>query len=84
MDSKKRFPLIVRRPALKELVGISPTTASRLEADPSSGFPRRKAWGTNISGWDGNELQRWVTERGQVIRDKRPVAGKKLKEAQHD
>jgi predicted DNA-binding transcriptional regulator AlpA len=78
MDNK-RFPLIVRRQQIKDLVGISPTTASRLESDPSSGFPRRKAWGPKICGWSGEELQRWVNERGQVIRCKNPVAGKQVK-----
>jgi len=83
MDTK-RFPLIVRRPQIKELVGISPTTASRLEADPTSGFPRRKAWGPKICGWDGRELQQWVTERGQVIKGKHPIARKQLKGGRHE
>lgn len=63
------FPLIVRDSRLKEVVGISPTQARRLLADPNSGFPRRKQFGSpRVCGFDGRELETWVRERGRVIK----------------
>ena len=77
MNPGQPLPLIVRRPQLKQLVGISPATAHRLENDPCSGFPRRRQWGAGrIVGWAGAELEVWVEQRGQVIEGRRNIAGK--------
>jgi predicted DNA-binding transcriptional regulator AlpA len=72
----KSLPLIVRRPQLKALLGISPTTAARLENDPSSGFPRRRQWSARVCGWSGQELSEWVISRGQLITGRKPLIQK--------
>jgi len=57
-------PLFIRRTQLREIVGISPSTAWRLEQEGK--FPKRRKVGPSSVGWLYSEVKTFL-ENSEVI-----------------
>jgi predicted DNA-binding transcriptional regulator AlpA len=57
-NMKNNVPMIIRRSQLKTIVGVSPSTIDRLEAQGS--FPRRKRFSEGCVGWYGPDVCAWA------------------------
>ena len=57
------FPLFIRRSQLKSLIGLSPSTVDRLEAEGL--FPARRRVGAGVVGWLGTEVQEFFQKHAQ-------------------
>lgn len=53
-------PFIIRRSQIREIVGLSPSTIERLEAENQ--FPKRRRFSAGIVGYLGQEVVDWVNE----------------------
>lgn len=60
-------PLIPRRKALRDLLGLSPSTGDRREkTDPS--FPKRVAIGPKRWAYRASDIKRWIDSRPTMNR----------------
>jgi len=57
--------VIIRRPKLKEVVGLSPSTIDRMEKEGK--FPKRRRYSVGVTGWDGREVEEWAKTAGKVM-----------------
>ena len=57
-------PLFIRRNQLKTVVGLAPSTVSRLEA--AGLFPRRRRVGPGTVGWLYSEVKDFLEKQPQV------------------
>lgn len=62
------FPTFIPPSKIHTVIGISRSTALRLEADPSAGFPvrRRITPGGHLTGWILQDLLDWAATREKV------------------
>lgn len=60
--------IFVKPSEISEVLNISRSTALRLEADPSTGFPSRRKItpGGHVTGWIRAELLAWAAARERV------------------
>lgn len=56
---------ILRMPAVRDRVGLSPATIYRRMRDPIKPFPASVPLGGNIVGWRESEINAWIATRGQ-------------------
>lgn len=63
------FPALTPPSRIRDVLGISRSTALRLEADSSSGFPARiRVTGVGLTAWRTAELLEWAENRQRVRR----------------
>ena len=58
-------PLFIRRSQLKSVLGLSPSTVDRLEAEGL--FPRRRRIGPGCVGWFYDEAKEAITKSAVVV-----------------
>jgi predicted DNA-binding transcriptional regulator AlpA len=66
-------PLVIRKPELRALTGLSFSTVRRLELHDA--FPRRRLIARGCVGWLAAEVEAWLASRPTV--EGRPVPKKK-------
>jgi prophage regulatory protein len=60
-------PLFIRRNQLREIAGISSSTAWRLEQDGNFPKRRRIAGSSNCVGWLYSEIEEWLNNCEQIV-----------------
>jgi len=63
-STPQAHPLFIRRTQLREIAGISPSTAWRLEQEGK--FPKRRKVGPSSVGWLYSEIEEYLNNCEQV------------------
>lgn len=73
MKQTDAFPVLTPLKKVRDVLGFgSRSTALRLEADPSSGFPQRvRIPGTNLTAYRTSELIEWAEKCERVAGGRR-------------
>ncbi|MGE4579379.1 MAG: helix-turn-helix transcriptional regulator [Desulfuromonadales bacterium] len=66
----KQYPALIQPSLVREVLGISRSTALRYEADPAMCFPKRIVIspGGHLTAWKTDELLAWADSRQRVCK----------------